>query len=186
MARKRSASNSTARSKKRKSRKSSQTDASCDSPPPPFLALPAELRSYIYALGCLDEDEKTYLGFRSRGNLAHAGSWLPRVSKQVRDEFLPILSSTVPTINAQVRDFDFAHIVTLPNRCDKTEPKKLSTIDATEGNEFDFGPVIYLFNRCERLNLVTLPSSITNDISTRTMTIEIEPTVNSHYFTDRL
>lgn len=135
MARKRSATFATASSRRQKSRKTTKSDISGDSPPPPFLRLPAELRNHIYALVCGGEDDKAYLTFRSRGDLAHAGSGLARVSRQVRNEFLPVLSSSVPIIDAQVKDFDFAHIVTFFNRCTEPELRKLPTVDASEGSE---------------------------------------------------
>lgn len=143
MARKRSATSSAAPSKKRKITRTTQANDSDDSPPP-LLRLPAELRNHIYALVCGGEDEKAYLSFRSRGNLAHAGSALARVNKQVRSEFLPILSSTVPIINAQVRDFDFAHVVTFFNRCEEYELKKLLTLNATEGSERTMKITVYM------------------------------------------
>ena len=117
---------------------------------------PAKLRNAIYALICAGSDEHAYLHTRSRGNLAH-GSSLLRVNRQDRNEFMAVLCTTVPSIQAHVKDFDFAHIITFFNRCDEIELKSLKRAEGTSGDKrtmsitLDVEPKVhYFFDRLRR------------------------------------
>lgn len=87
--------------------------------PFPLLDLPAELRNNIYEK-VLENQPKVYLSKRTRGNLA-SQSALARVSRQVRNEFLPVMYLCAGEIIASVQNFDFRHIVTFLNRLSDKE-----------------------------------------------------------------
>ncbi|KAK5123166.1 hypothetical protein LTR85_003364 [Meristemomyces frigidus] len=89
-----------------------------------LLDLPAELRNAIYMM--LLEGTKVRLSrVRSMKPLA-SESALPRVNKQVRNEFLSIalLSADIHTTSL---DFDFRHIVSFLNRLSEAELQALSS-----------------------------------------------------------
>ncbi|KAK3700973.1 hypothetical protein LTR37_015679 [Vermiconidia calcicola] len=90
----------------------------------PLLKLPAELRNNVYEK--VSEDTTAYISKRTRGRLACSSSLL-RVSRQVRDEFLPILMLHASEIVAKVEEFNFRHLVTFLNRLSDLELKSLST-----------------------------------------------------------
>lgn len=126
----------------------------------PFLYLPAELRNTIYEKVC-EGQPQAYLISRAKGHLA-CRSALPRVSRQVRDEFLPVLYLCACELIASVKDFDFRHIVTFINRLSDTEMKailptidtpslRLMTVELTFEHKLEYGnflsPEYSLLNR---------------------------------------
>lgn len=90
----------------------------------PLLELPAELRNNIYAM--VLEDTAVYLSRTSNKPLA-TKSALPRVNKQILEEFLSI-AVVLGGIHASVLNFNFSHIVTFINKLSEAEMRTLSTV----------------------------------------------------------
>ncbi|KAK4543647.1 hypothetical protein LTR36_005292 [Oleoguttula mirabilis] len=87
-----------------------------------LLDLPAELRNTIYMM-VLDDTEVLLARVRNMKALA-AESALPRVNKQVRDEFLST-ATLAANIHTTSIDFDFRHIVAFLNRLSDAELQAL-------------------------------------------------------------
>ncbi|CAK4031558.1 Hypothetical predicted protein [Lecanosticta acicola] len=88
-----------------------------------LLDLPAELRHNVYdaVMGV----EAARLIPRTKGRLATSTS-LPRVNRQIREDFLSYVYLRAPLIIASVYGFDFRHVVTFFNRLSEKELKGLS------------------------------------------------------------
>ena len=84
-----------------------------------FFDLPAELRNLVYEK--VAEDQTVVLD--SRELTDHSG--LLGKNDRIRDEYAPILLLHARTIEANVRNFDFQHIVTFLNRLSDAEVKAL-------------------------------------------------------------
>lgn len=90
-----------------------------------LLDLPAELRNTIYTM--VLEDTEVLLSRNTTKKALAVGCALPRVNKQVRDEFMAValLSADIRTT---AMDFDFRHIVTFLNRLSDAELKALPSV----------------------------------------------------------
>ena len=94
-----------------------------------FLELPAEIRNIVYE-DVVDGLPEGYLSYRTRSILS-SRSALPRVSRQVREEFQAVLYLRASRIIAEVKNFDFRHIVTFLNRLSDKEAATLLAPSAT-------------------------------------------------------
>jgi hypothetical protein len=90
-----------------------------------FMDLPAELRSLVLEKAV--EDETAFISPRTRGALACSSS-LPRVNKQVREEFLSVLYLQAPLVRVKVNNFDFRYLITFFNRLSDRELDALPSI----------------------------------------------------------
>ena len=95
--------------------------------PFPILDLPAELRNNVFAKVIEDQPE-AFLTSRTRYKLASRSS-LPRVSRQIREEFLALLFVSADIVT-DVCDFNFSHVITFFNRLRDAELKTLPTNEA--------------------------------------------------------
>ena len=131
MKRKRKSKAESSNNKKRtsmKPRRSKQTQ------PFRLLDLPAELRNDIYEK--IAKEETAHLNKMSRGNLG-CSSALPYISRQVRDEFLVILTLVAPGITTTVSDWDFTHIVRFLNRLSDAELKAMPTVKQSSSRKMN-------------------------------------------------
>lgn len=89
-----------------------------------------------------------YLTTSNRGSLS-SQSALPRVSRQVREEFVAVMFRYAPAIVVSVKDFDFGHVITFLNRLSNYELRGL--VDAQPSRRlivelsfshrvYDYGP----------------------------------------------
>ena len=89
-----------------------------------FLDLPAEIRNNIY-VKVLETDGPVYLTWR-KNLICHTA--LPGVSKQVRDEFMPITTLYAPLVVARVKNFDFRYLIAFLNRLSDAEATSLQAV----------------------------------------------------------
>ena len=89
-----------------------------------LLDIPAELRVHIYE--AVSEGEAAFLAARSRGCLATTAV-IPRVNRQLREEFPHHVYLNASVIVARVYCFDFRHLVTFFNRLSAKELRSLAT-----------------------------------------------------------
>jgi len=101
---------------KKKARKATSINTSTanDTPKSPFLELPAELRNTVLEYAAATADEPAVLRPNGKGQL-RSTSPLMRVSRQIRDEFQAALYVAAPLL-ANVKDFNFAHVVAFLNK----------------------------------------------------------------------
>lgn len=84
-----------------------------------LLDLAPELRNNIYAC-VLQSDPQAYLT-TSNGVDLFSKSALSRVNRQVREEFNSLLQTASPELVAEVKNFNFGHVITFLNRMDKRD-----------------------------------------------------------------
>lgn len=91
-----------------------------------LLDLPAEIRNNVYEK--VLESQCPYLTWRKD---LSCGSAFPRVSKQVRAEFMAAMTLCAPLIVAYVKNFNFSYIVAFLNRLSDLELHSLTRVQST-------------------------------------------------------
>ena len=97
-----------------------------------LLDLAPELRNEIYA-AVLQSEPRAYLRSNNGGKL-FSKSALSRVNRQVREEFSSLLRMAAPELVAEVKNFNFGHVITFLNRMDQCEIDTLPTSLSTVGH----------------------------------------------------
>ncbi|KAK4553223.1 hypothetical protein LTR86_009753 [Recurvomyces mirabilis] len=115
-----------------------------------LLDLPPELRNTIYEL--VIADSKTTLATYSGRQYLASSTSLPRVNKQIREEFLgaTMLQADIHTIS---QGLDFQHIVTYLDKLSEMELKTLSRKDLPSHLKF----IIHLYPGTNTWTRITLP-----------------------------
>lgn len=90
-----------------------------------FLDLPAELRDHVYTY-IMEAESQAYLRSSGHGK-PFCKSALTRVNRQLREEVAAVLNLGHTGLIAEVRNFDFSHLITYFNRTDDYELMKLPT-----------------------------------------------------------
>lgn len=90
-----------------------------------LLGLAAELHNITYTY-VLQNEPRAYLIKGNSGKLFSKSS-LVRVNSQVREEFGSLLQAASPELIAEVKNFDFAHVVTFLNRLAQHDLANLPT-----------------------------------------------------------
>lgn len=93
-----------------------------------FLELPPEVRNNIYAK-VIEVQPEAFITSRTRNILA-CRTALPRVCKQVREEFVPMLYLFAEII-ADVKDFDYGRVIRFLNSLEETSLSQLPGLQAT-------------------------------------------------------
>ncbi|CZT16734.1 uncharacterized protein RCC_02569 [Ramularia collo-cygni] len=96
-----------------------------------LMDLAPELRNVVYKM-VLEDHPVAKLSRNSSLRVLSSTSVLPRVSKQVRDEFLGVLITSVPVIETSVVGFSFGHVITFLNRRSDIELQRMTSVNASQ------------------------------------------------------
>lgn len=105
------------------SNKKQRTAPTANVAPFRLLDLAPEIRNNIYAC-VMEQEPQAYFKPASSSKL-YCKSSLARVNRQVREEFTSLLPTT--GIVAEVKDFNFGHVITFFNKLDEVHLKALPT-----------------------------------------------------------